>query len=78
MNEIKWISVGDRLPEKPQQCLIFTKVHFIPDHVDEPNFYYGIEISTFYPDLGFVSPNGLYAAFWMPLPEAPEMKGGAE
>lgn len=68
----EWISVDERLPDGNQQCIIFTKIHFIPDHVDDPDYYYGIEISTFYEDLGFISANGRYAEFWMPLPEPPK------
>ena len=69
MNE--WISVKDRLPEERQQCLIFTTIHFVPDHVDDCDHYDGIEISGYYRDIGFASQNGLYAKFWMPLPAPP-------
>ena len=68
----EWISVAERLPEKEQQCLIFTKIHFVPDHVDDCNYYEGIELSWYHKDIGFTSNNGLYAKFWMPLPEAPK------
>lgn len=73
----EWISVDERFPKHEEQCLIFTKIHFIPDHIDECDYYEGIEISTFYQDR-FLSNNGMYATHWMPLPEAPKMKGGAE
>lgn len=71
------ISVDERLPKHEEQCLIFTKIHFIPDHVEECDYYEGVEISTFYQDR-FLSNNGMYATHWMPLPEAPKMKGGSE
>lgn len=72
-----WISVKDRLPNHEERCLIFTKIHFVPDHVDECNYYEGVEISTFYQDR-FLSNNGMYATHWMPLPEPPETKGEKE
>ena len=71
----EWISVEERLPEDNQECLIFTKIHFVPDHVDDPDYYDGIEISRYFKGFGFGSPNGIYAKFWMPLPEPPKMKG---
>ncbi len=67
----EWISVEDRLPEERQHCLIFTTIYFTPDHIGDCDHYDGIEISRYYYDLGFVSENGLYAKFWMPLPAPP-------
>ena len=72
-----WISVKDRLPNHEERCLIFTKIHFVPDHIDECDYYEGVEISTFYQDR-FLSNNGMYATHWMPLPEPPEPKGETE
>ena len=72
INPYEWISVEDRLPEEKQQCLIFTTIYFVPDHVDDCDHYDGIEISGYYRDIGFASQNGLYAKFWMPLPAPPE------
>lgn len=77
-NQNEWISVEERLPKHEERCLIFTKIHFVPDHVDECDYYEGVEISTFYQDRFFLSNNGMYATHWMSLPEAPKMKGGAE
>lgn len=72
----KWISVEERLPKHEQKCLIFTMIHFTPDHVDDVNYYFGIEISMYTTDFGFLSTNGMYARYWMPLPEPPQMKRG--
>ncbi len=58
--EGEWISVEDRLPEKPMTCLVYVE-------------HYGIYVS-FYNE-GFYTK---YVTHWMPLPEPPEMKGGAE
>lgn len=73
----EWISVKDRLPKHEERCLIFTKIHFVPDHVDECDYYEGVEISTFYQDI-FLSNNGMYATHWMYLPQPPETKGETE
>ena len=58
-----WISVKDRLPEPPAQCLVFS------DKARRPR---GMETAT-YTNLGWMT-----AAYfpeithWMPLPEPPE------
>ena len=72
----EWISVKDRLPEKDGQYLIYTTIYFVPDHTDECDHYDGIEISYYSTKYGFVSKNGLYAKYWMSLPEPP--KEGAD
>ena len=72
----EWTSVEEHPPEDGQKCLIYTMIHFTPDHVDEVNHFFGIEISKYTTDFGFLSTNGMYARYWMPLPEAPQMKGG--
>ena len=56
----EWVSVDDRLPEKPMPCLVYVE-------------HYGIYVS-FYNE-GFYTK---YVTHWMPLPEPPKMKGGAE
>ena len=57
----EWISVKDRLPEKPMKCLVYTK----------RGEYGGYEI-TYY-NKGFYLQ---YAnvTHWMPLPDEPEVK----
>lgn len=72
----EWISVKEKLPEDNQRCLIYTMIHFTPDHVDDADHFFGIEISKYTTDFGFLSTNGMYARYWMPLPEAPVIKGG--
>ena len=55
----EWISVKDRLPNKPMRCLVYTK----------RGEYWGYEI-TYY-NQGF---HTQYAEtiYWMPLPQPPE------
>ena len=59
----KWISVKDRLPEPPAQCLVYSNKSYRPR---------GMETAT-YTNLGWMT-----AAYfpeithWMPLPEPPE------
>lgn len=55
----EWISVNDRLPNKPMRCLVYTK----------RGEYWGYEI-TYY-NQGF---HTQYAEtiYWVPLPQPPE------
>ena len=57
----EWISVNDRLPEKPMKCLVYTK----------RGEYGGYEI-TYYNEGFYLQ----YAnvTHWMPLPDEPEVK----
>ena len=57
----EWISVKDRLPEKPMKCLVYTK----------RGEYGGYEI-TYYNEGFYLQ----YANVtnWMPLPDEPEVK----
>ena len=71
----EWISVDERLPEDKQMCLAYATVYFVPDHVDECDHSEEIIVTKFYKDFGFMD---WHVHFWMPLPEAPKMKGGAE
>lgn len=68
----EWTSVKECLPKNKTKCLIWTKIHFVPDHRDDKNYFYGYEISTYYTDYGFVSNNGFFAKYWMPLPNPPK------
>lgn len=67
-----WRPVDEQPPEDGQYCIIYTKIHFIPDHVDEPDYYWDMELSRYYKDFGFSSANGIYAKYWMPRPDAPK------
>ena len=61
-----WISVDERLPERIGYYLTYT-------------IRGTIEISRFYPFYVSDAPQFDYwITHWMPLPEAPKMKGGAE
>ena len=71
----EWISVEDRLPEDTQMCLAYATVYFVPDHVDDCDYCERIIVTKYYKEFGFMDWDVHY---WMPLPEAPKMKGGAE
>ena len=64
----EWISVSDRLPEEKQKVLLYSPTDGINigHRLDEVGRFY---VSKPYPDR---------PTHWMPLPEAPKMKGGAE
>ena len=67
-SEGEWISVEERLPEPKKWVLVFTR------HMNHP-------VVCFYEDVwyflgGFFSKGQV--THWMPLPEPPDMKGGAE
>ena len=66
------ISVGDRLPEKDGQYLIFTTQYFTPDHIDEIDHKDGIEISGYCKRYGFLSKNGIHAKYWRDIPQPPK------
>ena len=67
----EWFPVSEP-PKKNGRYLIFTKLHFVPDHVDEPNYTYGLEISGYYEGHGFLSTNGLFAEYWTYPPQLPK------
>ena len=63
----EWISVDERLPEKDVRVLVYIKsdrsyTNIDTDRLDDRGFV------RWYKDV----------THWMPLPEAPKMKGGAE
>ena len=65
----EWISVEDRLPEKEGVYLVHTTYNIIETEV----FY----ISK-YDDISYWWDLDGMVTHWMPLPEPPKMKGGAE
>ena len=67
----KWISVDERLPEENTEVLIYCKTNNGKEvfFVDKIRYFRGIAIWDVW--------NGK-VTHWMPLPEAPKMKGGAE
>ena len=71
----EWISVEERLPEDTQMCLAYATVYFVPDHVGDCDHFEQIIVTKYYKEFGFMDWDVHY---WMPLPEAPKMKGGAE
>lgn len=64
----EWISVAERLPEEKQKVLLYSPADGIQigHRLDEVGRFY---VSKSYPDR---------PTHWMPLPEPPQMKGGAE
>ncbi len=67
----KWKRVSTNPPEDGQRCIIFTRIYVTPDHIDECNYREGMELTTYYKDIGFMSENGMDAKYWMPAPEEP-------
>ena len=62
----EWISVEERLPEREGNYLVYT-------------IRGAVKINGYYTLLQGVAPSfDYYVTHWMPLPEAPKMKGGAE
>lgn len=62
-----WIPCSERLPEDMQQCLTTARIYVVPDHVDEPDNYIGVELNTYSERFGWLHGNDVFA--WMPLPE---------
>ena len=72
----EWISVDERLPDKFGKYLTYIKSHY-SSYVDI--LYYDSNQSAWYffdNEWGDCEVNDV--THWMPLPEAPKMKGGAE
>ena len=76
----EWISVDERLPDKGGRYIAHRKLYIGTSLVDiinyDPNYdghtaWYFVDR-----DWGDCEVNGV--THWMPLPEAPKMKGGAE
>lgn len=62
-----WIPCSERLPENMQQCLTTAKIYVVPDHVDEPDNYIGVELNAYSEKFGWLMNPNVIA--WMPLPE---------
>lgn len=68
---MNWIFKKDKKPEKDGLYLVFGKIHFTPDHVDDRDWYYGISICYYHKKFEWeMSDTDVIA--WMPLPEIPE------
>lgn len=72
----EWTPISEGLPEIPEgkqyvTVLCYSRIHFVPDHVDEQDWYYGYEIATYYKDFGWERLNDVIE--WMYLPEPPEL-----
>ena len=72
----EWISVEDRLPEKGGTYLVHYHDDVIGEYVITRNFWENPK--KFAPMEYFEEHTGRKALHWMPLPEAPKMKGGEE
>lgn len=66
----EWISVDEALPENIVNCI----VHFTHSYSCEDG-YYAMGMSLYNGDK-FVIGKEYKVTHWMPLPEAPQMKGG--
>jgi cupin superfamily acireductone dioxygenase involved in methionine salvage len=75
----EWISVEERLPEEGGTYLIVLKEKYESEkewryHVDAASFIFDWDCIFHDWDEG----QEIHITHWMPLPEAPKMKGGAE
>ena len=61
-----WIKCDDRLPDKTGTYLTTSRIYFVPDHVDEPDNYIGVEMTRFSEKFGW---SGEEVFSWQPLPE---------
>jgi hypothetical protein len=68
----EWISVEERLPERSTRVLAYSKKY------NEVNVYYYGGADEWWDNDGWASAKYYEITHWMPLPEAPKMKGGAE
>lgn len=68
---MNWIFLKDKKPEKDGLYLVFGKIHFTPDHVDDRDWYYGINLCHYHKKFEWGMSNADVIT-WMPLPEIPE------
>jgi hypothetical protein len=66
----EWISVEERLPEKEDDYLVYTTAGFI--ETDRFSVSEDKDVDGYWFELDD------YVTHWMPFPEAPKVKGGAE
>lgn len=75
----KWIPVSERLPEGRMACLVYGKMHFIPDHVNEKDWFYDYSIGRFDSAFGWSTIRGdMEVLAWMPLPKPYEPQERSE
>ena len=65
----EWISVEERLPNPGEEVLVCDETGDVYTDLIECDGKWNKEISRWW---------GIKYLYWMPLPEAPKMKGGAE
>jgi hypothetical protein len=74
MND-EWISAKDRLPVISDKYLVYGKIHFIPDHVKDKDWYYGYSIGFYNTTYNRWSINGDMmnddVLYWTNLPKEP-------
>jgi len=69
--EPKWIPVSE-LPKDKMTCLVYGKMHFTPDHVNEKDWYYDYTIGYYKPKYGWSVRGNMHendVIAWMPLPK---------
>lgn len=64
----KWIPVSEQ-PKNKMSCLVYGKMHFVPDHVDEKDWYYDYSIGYYKPKYGWTIRGDMEVLAWMPLPK---------
>lgn len=81
----EWISIDDRLPEENGQYLCFRDGYIDVcgfalnlKKIDEYDFYCADYSGWYSYDRDLDCYNVIKVTHWMPIPEAPKMKGGAE
>lgn len=75
----EWISVEERLPDKKEYDWVLVNVLLTPENYYSVPQIAGLRNGKWWGNDDFpLSELGCKVTHWMPLPEVPKMKGGAE
>lgn len=80
-SKTEWISVEESLPRHGQLCIVAYAFDSNPEYFffgSEPYFANGGNGYVDGPHFGNDGVNGRRVIYWMPIPEIPILKGGAE